>query len=95
MDRARGVAIAACMLVMLAAGCRVVAPQDTLPVGTCVMVGDQGTTVVPCGEPHTHKVIAIAPRAEACPIETDMSSQPADPDDGLTATCFQAHTATE
>jgi hypothetical protein len=42
-----------------------------------------------------HKVIAIAQRAEECPSETDMFSQPADPDDGLTTTCFQSNTATE
>jgi hypothetical protein len=62
----------------------------------CAQVSEGGgTAVVACTEPHTHKVIAIAQRAEECPTETDMFSQPADPDDGLTTTCFQSNTATE
>ena len=85
---------AAVLLVLLLVGCRGGSPQDPLPVGTCVLVNDRGTTVVPCTEPHSHKVIAIAQRAEECPPTTDMYSQPADPDDGLTTTCFQSDTAT-
>ena len=86
----------AIVLVLLLAGCRVGAPQDSLSVGACVQVNEGGgTTAVACSEPHTHKVIAIAQRAEECPSETDMFSQPADPDDGLTTTCFQSDTATE
>jgi hypothetical protein len=49
-----------------------------------------GTTAVPCSDPHTHRVIAIAASAEACPSETVMFSQPADPDDGAMTTCFQS-----
>ena len=85
----------AIVLVLLLGGCRGAAQQDSLPVGTCVQVNEGGTTAVGCTEPHTHKVIAIAQRAEDCPSETDMFSQPADPDEGLTTTCFQSDTATE
>lgn len=95
MNRRRNVVTAAIVVVLLLVGCRGVTPQDSLPVGTCVLVNDRGTTAVPCTEPHSHKVIAIAQRAEECPIETDMYSQPADPDDGLTATCFQSDTVTD
>jgi hypothetical protein len=83
------------VLVLLLGGCRGGAPPDPLPVGTCVRVDDGGTTAVACAEPHTHKVIAIAPRAEECPRETNMYSQPADPDHGTTTTCFQSHTTAE
>ena len=84
------------MLVLLLSGCRGVGQQDSWTVGTCVQVNEAGgTTAVACTEPHTHKVIAIAQRAEECPIETDMFSQPADPDDGLTTTCFQSDPATD
>ena len=87
---------AAIVLVLLLGGCRGAAQQDTWPVGTCVQVEEAGgTTAVACTETHTHKVIAIAKRAEECPSETVMFSQPADPDDGLTTTCFQSDTATE
>ena len=86
----------AIVLVLLLGGCRGGAQQDSWPVGTCVQVDEGGgTTAVPCSEPHTHKVIAIAQRAEECPRDTDMFSQPADPDEGLTTTCFQSDTATE
>ena len=86
----------AIVLVLLLGGCRAGAQQDSLSVGTCVRVDEgRGTTTVPCTEPHTHKVIAIAQRAEECPSETDMFSQPADPEEGLTTTCFQSDTATE
>ena len=84
----------AMVLVLLLGGCRGGAQQDSLSVGTCVQVNEGGTTAVACTEPHTHKVIAIAQRAEECPNETDMFSQPADPDKGLTTTCFQSDTAT-
>ena len=89
-----GVVSRAILLVLLVGGCRG-APEDPLSVGTCVQVNEAGTTVVACTDPHTHKVIAIAQRAEECPRETDMFSQPADPDEGLTTTCFQSDTATE
>lgn len=89
------VVTAAIVLMLLLGGCRGVAQQDSWPVGTCVQVKGGGTTAVACTEPHTHKVIAIAQRAEECPSETDMFSQPADPDDGLTTTCFQSDTAPE
>ena len=85
----------AVVLVLLLCGCRGAAQQDSWTVGACARVHEGGTTAVACTEPHTHKVIAIVQRAEECPIETDMGSQPADPDDGLTTTCFQSHTATE
>ena len=90
------VVTAAVVLVVLLAGCRAAPPQESwTTVGTCVLVDDRGTTAVPCTEPHSHKVIAIAKRAEECPPTTDMYSQPADPDDGLTTTCFRSHTATD
>jgi hypothetical protein len=86
----------AIVLVFLLSGCRGAAQQDSWTVGMCAQVNeDGGTTAVACTEPHTHKVIAVAQRAEECPSETDMFSQPADPDDGLTTTCFQSDTATE
>ena len=85
----------AIVLVLLLCGCRGAAQQDQWTVGTCARVDEGGTTTVACTEPHTHKVIAVAQRAEECPRETDMFSQPADPDDGRTTTCFQSHTATE
>jgi hypothetical protein len=62
--------------------------RDLLPVGTCVLASDRGETVVPCTEPHTHKVVAIAPRAEACPPETAMFASPADPHDGSVTACY-------
>jgi hypothetical protein len=86
----------AIVLLMLLGGCRAASQEDSLPVGTCVQATEGGgTTAVACTERHTHKVIAIARRAEECPRETDMFSQPADPDDGLTTTCFQSDTASE
>jgi hypothetical protein len=62
--------------------------RDLLPVGTCVQVTDQGELVVPCAELHTHKVIAIAPRAEDCPGETTIYASPADPHDGTVTACY-------
>jgi hypothetical protein len=86
-----GVIAAALVLALPIGGCRGVAQQDSWPVGTCVRVVDGlGTTAVPCSDPHTHRVIAIAASAEACPSETVMFSQPADPDDGAMTTCFQS-----
>jgi hypothetical protein len=92
----RDVLTAVIVLVLLVCGCGSVPPQVWWPVGTCVRLSEgRGTTAVPCTEPHTHKVIAIARRAEECPSETDMFSQPADPDDGLTTTCFRSDTASD
>ena len=86
----------AIVLPLLLCACRGAAQQDAWTVGACAQVNEGGgTTAVACTEQHTHKVIAIAQRAEECPSGTDMFSQPADPDDGLTTTCFQAHTATK
>lgn len=86
---------AAIVLAMSLGGCKGSGQQDVLPVGTCVRVSDAGTATVPCAEPHTHRVIANAGEAEACPRDTDMYAQPADPDDGLITTCFQIDVATE
>jgi uncharacterized lipoprotein NlpE involved in copper resistance len=95
MNHRWNVITAALVLVLLLGGCNG-AQQDSWPVGTCVQVEEAGgTTTVACTETHTHKVIAIAQRAEDCPSETDMISQPADADDGLTTTCFQSDTATK
>ena len=94
-DRWRVVVAAAIVLALPLAGCKDIGQQDLLPVGTCVRVSDEGTATVSCAEPHTHKVIAIAGEAEACPRDTDMFAQPADPDDGLMTTCFQADAAAE
>jgi hypothetical protein len=95
MNHRWNVVTAAVVLVLMLAGCRGVSPYVSLPVGTCVLENDRGTTAVPCTEPHTHKVIAIVQRDEDCPPKTDMFSEPADPDDGLTTTCFQSDTATD
>lgn len=70
-------------------GCQHVGQRDVLAVGTCVVSDGKGTTPVACGEAHTHKVIAVAPRPEDCPRETDMFASPADPDQGTTTECFQ------
>ena len=88
-------AVAAATLLLTVGGCAHRVPPDTLAVGTCILSDDQGHRSVPCDKPHTHKVIAIVPRAEECPSTTDMFATPADPDDGLTTTCFQSHWATE
>ena len=94
MSHRRSWIMQAIVLVLLLGGCQGTARQESWTVGACAQVNeDGGTTAVPCTEPHTHKVIAIARRAEECPSETDMSSQPADPHDGLTTTCFQSDTA--
>ncbi len=86
---------AAIVLAMTLGGCKDRGQRDLLPVGTCVRVSDAGTATVSCAEPHTHRVIAIAGEAEACPRDTDMYAQPADPDDGLMTTCFQADAGAE
>ena len=81
-------------LALLLGGCERLAQRDLLAVGTCVVQDDQGTTPVACGEAHTHKVIAIAPRPEDCPRETDMFAQPADPAQGTITECFRTDAAT-
>ena len=90
MSHRRIVIAAAIALAVSLGGCKGVAEHESWPVGTCVQVDGRGTTAVACTDPHTHKVIAIAARAEACPRETDMFSQPADPGDGGLTTCFQS-----
>ena len=88
------VVAAAILLALPLGGCRGSGQQALdLPVGTCVRVSDEGTDTVSCAEPHTHRVIAIVGEGQACPPESNMQSQPADPDDGLTTTCFQADAA--
>ena len=87
--------VAVAMLLLAVGGCAHRVPPDTLAVGTCIVSDDQGDRPVPCDKPHTHKVIAVAPRAEDCPGETVMFSSPADPDLGTTTTCFVADTATK
>lgn len=94
-DRWRVVVAAAIVLALPLGGCRDIGQRNLWPVGTCVRVSDEGTATVSCAEPHTHRVIAIAGQAEACPRDTDMYAQPADPDDGLMTTCFQADAAAE
>jgi hypothetical protein len=84
---------AAVMVSLLLAGCGHVGHRDLLAVGTCVISDDKGTTPVACSEAHTHKLIAIAPKPEDCPTETDMAAQPADPDRGTTTECFRSDTA--
>ena len=95
-DRWRVVVAAAIVLALPLGGCRDIGQRNLWPVGTCVRVSDEGSTAtVSCAEPHTHRVIAIAGEGEACPGDTDMYAQPADPDDGLMTTCFQADAAAE
>ena len=93
-DRWRALA-AAVGLTLVLGGCSNPVQPAVLAVGTCVVSDDNGTTPVACGEAHTHKVIAIAARPEECPRETDMFSQPADPDQGATTECFQADATTK
>ena len=81
--------VAAALLGLLPGGCRLVGQPEVLAVGTCVVSDEQGTRPVPCGQPHTHKVVAVAPRPEDCPSETVMFSSPADPDLGTTTECFR------
>jgi hypothetical protein len=94
MNHRWSVMAAAIVLALPLGGCRGVVERDSWSVGMCAQVaGDGHTTAVACTDPHTHKVIAIADTAEECPRKTDMFSQPADPDDGTTTTCFQSDTA--
>ena len=90
MERWRFLVVAALALALPLAGCHrpFDAARDLLPVGTCVRASDSGEVVVPCAAPHTHKVIAIATRAEACPGETVMFVSPADPHDGSVTACY-------
>ena len=90
MERWRLVVAASIVLALPLAGCHrpFDAARDLLPVGTCVRASDSGEVVVPCTEPHTHKVIAIAPRPEACPPRTVMFDSPADPHDGTVTACY-------
>ena len=94
-DRWKVVVAAAIVLALTLGGCGDRGQRDLLPVGTCVRVSDEGTATVSCAEPHTHRVIAIAGQAEACPRDTDMWAQAADPDDGLITECFQTDAAAE
>jgi hypothetical protein len=94
MDHPWTMTVAAALLVLSLGGCHRAA-QDPWPVGTCVLVDDRGTAAVPCANPHTHMVIAIVSRAEQCPSDTDMFTQPADPHDGLTTTCLRSDAASE
>jgi hypothetical protein len=93
-DRWRLVVAAAIVLSLPLGGCRGFRQRDSWPVGTCVRESEEGTTPVSCAEPHTHRVSAIvAGDGEACPRDTVMYESPADPDDGLMTTCFQADAA--
>lgn len=83
------VGAAAIALALPLAGCGHFGRWDPPPVGTCVRVSDRGEVVVPCAEPHTHRVIAIVPgEGEACPPETVMWATPADPHDGQVTACY-------
>lgn len=84
--------LAVAVLFLVLGGCSNPGQREVIAVGTCVVVDDSGTRPVACDAAHTHKLIAVAARPEACPPETDMSSQPADPADGMTTQCFQANT---
>jgi hypothetical protein len=90
MERGWRALAVAVVLSLPIAGCRQAGQRDLLAVGTCVVSDEQGTRPVGCGEAHTHRVIAIAPRPEDCPSETTMASTPADPDDGTVTECFQS-----
>lgn len=95
-NRWRVMVAAATMLAVPLSGCEGTGQRYVdLPVGTCVRVSDEGTVTVACAEPHTHRVIAIVGEGEACPPGSNMGSVPADPDDGLMTTCFQADAAGE
>jgi hypothetical protein len=87
--------VAAATLLLTLGGCGHRVPPDTLAVGVCVVSDARGDRPVPCGEPHTHRVIAVVPRADNCPRETVMFSSPADPDVGTTTTCFVADAPTK
>ena len=53
------VVAAAIVLAVPLGGCRHIGQDDPLPVGTCVRESDEGTAIVSCAEPHTHRVTAI------------------------------------
>ena len=85
------VGTAAIALALPLAGCGHFGRWDPPPVGTCVLASDQGEVVVPCTEPHTHRVIAIVPGGgEACPPKTVMWATPADPHDVRVTLCYGA-----
>jgi len=86
-------ALVAAALILALGGCSHPVQPAVLAVGTCVVSDDSGTKPVACGEAHTHKLVAIAARPEECPPETDLFSQPADPDAGTTTQCFKVNTA--
>jgi hypothetical protein len=87
MDRSSKLIVVTTVFAVALGGCR--GPVEVpLAVGTCVRSDDRGTIAVACSEPHTHKVIAVVADAQACPIEADMISQPANPENGLTTICF-------
>jgi len=96
-DRWKVAVAAAIVLALPLGGCRDAGQHVSWPVGTCVQVAGEGdTAAVPCAEPHTHRVTAVvAGEGEACPRDTVMYVQPADPDDGLMTTCLQADAAAE
>ena len=80
---------AAIALALPLAGCGHFGRWDPPPVGTCVRASDQAEVVVPCSEPHTHRVIAIVPgQGEACPPETVMWATPADPHHVQVTVCY-------
>jgi hypothetical protein len=84
----------AAALLLTVGGCAHRGAPDRPAVGTCIASDGRGDRPVSCGEPHTYKVIANAPRPEACPLETDRFASPADPDLGTTTTCYVVDTAT-
>jgi len=83
----------AAAVAVLLGGCSSPGQEVSWTVGACARVDDRGTTAVDCFEPHTHRVIAIVPNAEACPRDTDMYASPADLDDPASTTCFQLDSA--
>ena len=87
---------AAIVLALPLGGCRAFRQPYVPPaVGTCVNESETGTPVVPCSEPHTHRVTAVvAGDGDACPADTVMYETPADSDDGLVTTCFALHRVT-
>jgi hypothetical protein len=72
------IVVAAIVLALSLAGCGQPERWEPLPVGTCVRASDEGTPVVPCTEPHTHRVVAVVDDPHRCPPETSMASSPAD-----------------
>lgn len=78
----------AIVLALPLAGCGLFKRWDPLPVGTCVRASDEGEVVVPCVEPHTHRVIANVPGDVPCPPETVMWATPADEHGARITTCY-------